>query len=120
MLISCSKIGSSFYTNDNFLVVGVKAMRKQLKSKLFASVSLGVILALGLGNAGHAGTDVKVYDNLMRSRDALLNQRAYLQKALDSLTQQLNDLNDKIGRLRDYMDQNDQALRDVDRALRTN
>ncbi|MBX9879449.1 MAG: hypothetical protein K2Y22_13390 [Candidatus Obscuribacterales bacterium] len=93
-------------------------MRKQVKLKLFAAVSLGFVLALGVMSAGHAGQNPTVYNNLMRSRDALLNQRAYLQKALDGLSSQLNDLNDKIGRLRDYLDQNDQALRDVDRALR--
>lgn len=93
-------------------------MRKQVKIKLIAAVSTGTILALGFMSAGHAGPNPGVYDNLMRSRDALLNQRAYLQKALDGLSTQLNDLNDKIGRLRDYLDQNDQALRDVDRALR--
>lgn len=92
-------------------------MRKQVNLKLFAVISAGV-LTLGLMSAGHAGPNQIVYDNLMRSKDALLNQRAYLQKALDSLTSQMNDLNDKIGRLRDYLNQNDQALRDVDRALR--
>lgn len=93
-------------------------MRKQVKFKLFASLCIGIILSVVLVNSSHAGVDTKVYDNLMRSRDALLSQRAYLQKALDGLSQQLNDLNDKVGRVREYMDQNDQALRDVDRALR--
>ena len=93
-------------------------MRKQVKVKLFAAIGTGAILAILLTTAGHAGVDPRVYNNLMKSRDALLNQQQYLQKALDALTQQAKDLDDKINSLRDYMNQNDQALRDVDRALR--
>ena len=92
-------------------------MRKQVKGKIFASVCAGITLALLLTAASKA-SDPRIYDNLMRSRDALLNQRQYLQNALDSLTKQQQEIDDKIGRLRDYLGQNDQALRDVNGALR--
>lgn len=83
----------------------------------FLGVCIGLIVAQAL--PGASARDQHVYDNLMRTRDALTSQRAYLQKALDDLNAQITDLQSKQKRVNDYLDETDRALRDIDRALST-
>jgi uncharacterized membrane-anchored protein YhcB (DUF1043 family) len=62
--------------------------------------------------------DPSVYNNLAKSRDALLSQRQDLQAAYDRVTQQLDQLNQSLTRLDSYLKQTDQSLRDVESAMR--
>ncbi len=71
-----------------------------------------VAIAVSQVYIGVAGAyDQSVYNNLMKTRDALLQQRDYLQQALD-------DTQRKLDRLNSYLDQNSRNLRDVELALR--
>lgn len=59
-----------------------------------------------------------VYNNLNKSRDALLDQRRELQRAYDDTAKAIDVLNQKLQRIDAYMKQVDKAIRDVDDALR--
>lgn len=59
-----------------------------------------------------------VYNNLQKSRDALLDQKRELQRAYDDTSKQMDLLNQKLTRIDAYMKQVDKAIRDVDDALR--
>jgi hypothetical protein len=62
--------------------------------------------------------DVTVYNNLMKSRDALIAQRGELQQAHDDVDKQVDLLQAKQNRLDSYLRQVNSALRDVDEALK--
>lgn len=83
--------------------------------------SLGVFGTLAVVQA-FSGTasayDSGVYNNLMKTRDALLQQRDYLQKAYDDTSKQIDQLQQKLSRVNSYLNQNDKNLRDIDDALR--
>lgn len=59
-----------------------------------------------------------VFNNLNKSRDALLDQRRELQRAYDDTARQIDLLNQKQQRIDSYLKQVDKAIRDVDDALR--
>jgi hypothetical protein len=61
--------------------------------------------------------DQYVYDNLQKSRDALLAQRDELQRAYNDIAGQVDRLNQKLSRYDAYLHQVDDSLRDVNRAL---
>ena len=62
--------------------------------------------------------DPTVYNNLQRSRDALLSQRQELQSAYDRVTAQIDNLNQSLNRIDSYLRQTDQSIRDVESALK--
>jgi septal ring factor EnvC (AmiA/AmiB activator) len=84
----------------------------------FGWFSLGVVSAFTANQVLAAGYDPNVYNNLMKTRDALLQQRDYLQKAYDDTNKQIDALQQKMTRINNYLDQNDKNLRDIDQALR--
>jgi len=79
-----------------------------------------IFTVLALSTFGSATAfDQQVYNNLLKSRDALLEQKQYLQSAYDEVSTSLEALQVKQDRLNKYLDQNDRALRDVDTTLRS-
>lgn len=62
--------------------------------------------------------DDYVYNNLQKSRDALIDQKRELQRAYDDTGKQIDSLNQRLQRIDSYMKQVDKALKDVDEALR--
>jgi peptidoglycan hydrolase CwlO-like protein len=81
---------------------------------------LGALLTLLVisGSPKAKAYDPTVYNNLQRSRDALLSQRQDLQTAYDQVTQQIDQLNQKLNRIDSYLRQTDQSLRDVESAMK--
>ncbi|MBX9685867.1 MAG: hypothetical protein K2X27_04140 [Candidatus Obscuribacterales bacterium] len=61
--------------------------------------------------------DQQVYNNLLKSRDALASQQAELQKAYDETQKQIDALNGKLTRIDTYLKQVNSSLKDVDTAL---
>lgn len=61
--------------------------------------------------------DDQVYNNLLKSRDALSTQQSDLQSAYDETRKQIDALNAKLTRIDMYLRQVDTSLRDVDTAL---
>ncbi len=60
----------------------------------------------------------QIYGSLQRSRDALLDQRQYLQAEADRLKVRVNALNLSLDTVNGYLRDNDRALRDVETAMR--
>lgn len=89
-----------------------------LKSKRLL-VSLMVLLALVpfTNQKSSAYVDQSVYDNLKKSRDALLAQQSTLQQAYDDTNKQIDVLQAKLGRIDAYMKQVRSALKDVEDAM---
>lgn len=61
--------------------------------------------------------DQQVYNNLLKSKDALVTQQAELQRAYDETQKQIDALNAKLGRLDTYLKQVNTSIKDVDTAL---
>lgn len=90
-------------------------MLKQLSTFL-----LGAVFALGVTQIllpQATAYDPGVYDNLQRTRDALLDQRKHLQDVYDQISTQISQLQQKQSRIDSYLGQNDRALRDVESAI---
>ncbi len=66
---------------------------------------------------GSFAYDQQVYNNLLKSRDALLGQKNELQAAYDATQKEIDELNAKLGRIDGYMKQVNSSLKDVDTAL---
>jgi len=80
---------------------------------LCAFCALQMALLIGLGTSALGQRSDQVYNSLARSRDALLDQRTYLQAEADKLQRQLDTVNS-------YLRDNDRALRDVETAMKRN
>jgi uncharacterized protein YlxW (UPF0749 family) len=90
-------------------------MHMSIEQKLIA-YTFAVVLTM----TGFAATavDTGVYNNLNRSRDALLNQRAHLQEVADNLKRRMDDTQRQLDSVNAYLRDTDNAIRDVDNALR--
>jgi len=90
-------------------------MRSNAKLKV-----LGAVLLATAGWVGSAATalDSGVYDNLNRSRDALLTQRKNLQDASDRLNRRIAELQRQLDSVNSYLRDTDNAIRDVESALK--
>lgn len=83
---------------------------------VLGAVSSVTVVQLFSGTA--SAYDSAVYNNLMKTRDALMQQRDYLRQAYDDTSKQIDALQQKMNRINSYLDQNDKNLRDLDTALR--
>lgn len=77
-------------------------------------IAMGVIPFLSQESSAY---DQLVYNNLMKSRDALVTQQQELQRAYDETQKQIDALNAKLTRYDTYLKQLNASLRDVDTAL---
>lgn len=75
------------------------------------------LLCVALGCAGGA-VAAGVWDNLNRSRDALLTQRQNLQTAADSLNKRISELQRQLDSVNAYLRDTDSAIRDVESAMK--
>lgn len=80
---------------------------------LCSFIALLLAAVLGLGSHAYGQRSEQVYNSLAKSRDALLDQRRYLQAEADKLQKQMDTVNV-------YLRDNDRALRDVEYAMRRN
>lgn len=60
----------------------------------------------------------QVYNSLLRTRDALLDQRKSIREAIAVTKTKLDSLNTHLKTLEDYLNQTESDLRDVDNALK--
>lgn len=89
-----------------------------LEIKLSTLVSLILLQFLVLACVAGVAANTQVYNSLQRSRDALLDQRQYLQGEADRLTVRVNALQTQLDTVNGYLRDNDRALRDVETAMR--
>ena len=95
------------------------------KSRISASLlfTLSTLLLLfffffpGKINPAEAYSD-QVYNSLLRTRDALIDQKKSIEQALESTRQKIDALNAHLKTLEDYLNQTEADLKDVERALR--
>ncbi len=86
--------------------------------KLTTVVALVVVEFLILACLASVATNSQIYSSLQRSRDALLDQRHYLQAEADRLTVRINALHVSLDTVNGYLRDNDRALRDVETAMK--
>lgn len=87
-----------------------------IKARLFFSIfSIGT--AFCFPTLRTLASDSPVYDNLNRSRQALLEQRDQLQQSADDLARQIDNLNRKLDAVKSYLKNTDAAVREIDRSM---
>lgn len=91
-------------------------------SKFSSSVTLSVVLAaslvaIALHYPAEAYND-QVYNSLLRTRDALIDQKKSIEQAIEQTRKKIDSLNAHLKTLEDYLKQTDSDIKDVDRALR--
>ncbi len=96
-----------------------------MRSLRFANRALVAVVLMvqlmfiaAVSSLAYGQSSQQVYNSLAKSRDALLDQRKYLQSEADRLSQQVQLLQQKLDRVNAYMRDNDRALRDVETAMR--
>lgn len=95
----------------------MRALRTVKLSTVLILAILQLIVTISIGTLAFA-QNTQVYNSLAKSRDALLDQRTYLQSEADKVSQQLDALQQKMERVNGYLRDNDRALRDVEAAMR--
>lgn len=95
----------------------VETARKSIRLKLSTVVIIMAVEFLVLGAAAIAA-NTQVYGSLQRSRDALLDQRHYLQAEADRVGVRISTLQTQLDTINSYLRDNDRALRDVETAMR--
>jgi hypothetical protein len=86
------------------------------RNRLLISVSMVALLFI-VGAEKSSGYDAFVYTNLQKSRDALLSQRAELERSRATVLAQIDQLQQKAARLDQYLRQVDGSIKDVDDAI---
>ena len=87
-----------------------------MRKRFLAGLGLSFMLIASSVDSS-SGSDNYLYDNLQRSRDALLAQRDELNRAKTDVLAQIDRLNQKAARIDQYLNQVDDSLRDVNSAL---
>lgn len=105
----CKLLSSSITATD----AGCFCVRNRL---LITAAMVGLLFAASTEKS--SGYDQYVYENLQKSRDALLSQRADLERNRGELLAQIDRLQQKVARIDQYLRQVDGSLRDVDGALK--
>lgn len=81
------------------------------------SITLVASVVIVLRHPADAYND-QVYNSLLRTRDALIDQRKSIEQAIDQTRKKIDSLNAHLKTLEDYLRQTESDIRDVDRALR--
>jgi septal ring factor EnvC (AmiA/AmiB activator) len=84
---------------------------------IFPKLWVCVLFTLAFANLAALAYDNMVYNNLSRSRQALLDQRQHLQESADRIGRQLDELNRQMNTVNTYLRDTDSALRDVETSL---
>lgn len=87
-----------------------------MRQRLLSGLALSLIV-IGVDARSSLGYDSYIYDNLQRSRDALLGQRAELERARNDVSKQVDLLNAKLNRIDVYLREVDNSIKDVNDAL---
>ena len=87
-------------------------------STVIALMMFEFLLIACLSSIALSQTPQPVYNSLMKSRDALLDQRRYLQAEAERLNQQMLALQKQLDVVNSYLRDNDRAVKDVDNAVR--
>lgn len=92
--------------------------RKAFLKLGFVVLVIQAAFVVAVGSLAFAQTPQQVYNSLAKSRDALLDQRRYLQGEADRLAEKINALQTQMDTVNGYIRDNDRALKDVENAMR--
>ncbi|HEY9754279.1 MAG TPA: hypothetical protein V6C97_03835 [Oculatellaceae cyanobacterium] len=85
--------------------------------RYLSKIGFCLLVLLGVANLAAFAFDSLVYNNLSRSRQALLDQRAHLQESADRIGRQIDNLNHQLDTVNSYLRDTDTALRDVETSM---
>ncbi|CAN5491379.1 hypothetical protein BH11CYA1_BH11CYA1_41720 [soil metagenome] len=94
-----------------------KAVTTTVNLKVSTAIAIMVIEFLVVACVSSMAANSQVYGSLQRSRDALLDQRTYLQGEANRLGVRISALQTQLDTVNGYLRDNDRALRDVETAM---
>lgn len=94
-----------------------KAVAATVNLKVSTVIAAMAIEFLVVACVASAAANSQVYGSLQRSRDALLDQRNYLQGEANRLAVRISALQTQLDTVNGYLRDNDRALHDVETAM---
>ncbi|MDP3508746.1 MAG: hypothetical protein Q8T09_12215 [Candidatus Melainabacteria bacterium] len=94
-----------------------KAVPATVNLKVSTLIVVMAIEFLVVACVASMAANSQVYGSLQRSRDALLDQRNYLQGEANRLAVRISALQTQLDTVNSYLRDNDRALRDVETAM---
>jgi len=94
-----------------------RAVATTVNLKVTTVIAIMVVEFLVVACVASVAANSQVYGSLQRSRDALLDQRNYLQGEANRLAVRISALQTQIDTVNSYLRDNDRALRDVETAM---
>ncbi|MBP6744175.1 hypothetical protein KA344_03035 [bacterium] len=94
-----------------------KAVVATVNLKVSTVIAVMVVEFLVVACVASMAANSQVYGSLQRSRDALLDQRNYLQGEANRLAVRISALQTQLDTVNSYLRDNDRALRDVETAM---
>ncbi len=94
-----------------------RAVAATVNLKVTTVIAIMVVEFLVVACVASGAANSQVYGSLQRSRDALLDQRNYLQGEANRLAVRISALQTQLDTVNSYLRDNDRALRDVETAM---
>lgn len=94
-----------------------RAVATTVNLKVTTVIAIMVVEFLVVACVASVAANSQVYASLQRSRDALLDQRNYLQGEANRLAVRISALQTQLDTVNSYLRDNDRALRDVETAM---
>ncbi|MBP9093431.1 hypothetical protein KBI23_20595 [bacterium] len=94
-----------------------KAVTATVNLKISTVIAVMAVEFLVVACVASMAANSQVYGSLQRSRDALLDQRNYLQGEANRLAVRIAALQTQLDTVNSYLRDNDRALRDVETAM---
>ncbi|MDQ5933558.1 MAG: hypothetical protein QG574_856 [Cyanobacteriota bacterium erpe_2018_sw_21hr_WHONDRS-SW48-000092_B_bin.40] len=94
-----------------------RAVATTVNLKVTTVIAIMVVEFLVVACVASVAANSQVYGSLQRSRDALLDQRNYLQGEANRLAVRISALQTQLDTVNSYLRDNDRALRDVETAM---
>ncbi len=94
-----------------------RAVATTVNLKITTVIAIMVVEFLVVACVASVAANSQVYGSLQRSRDALLDQRSYLQGEANRLAVRISALQTQLDTVNSYLRDNDRALRDVETAM---
>ena len=94
-----------------------RAVATTVNLKVTTVIAIMVVEFLVVACVASVAANSQVYGSLQRSRDALLDQRNYLQGEANRLAVRISALQTQLDTVNGYLRDNDRALRDVETAM---
>ncbi|MCA9805409.1 MAG: hypothetical protein KC777_25740 [Cyanobacteria bacterium HKST-UBA02] len=88
------------------------------RQKLLLPVLILVVGGLSYCAGYVQAYDQTVYNNLSKTRDALIDQRSHLEEKADEIKRKMADLDRQLDMVNSYLRDTDRSLRNIEDAIR--